>query len=391
MEGKPGALFYQVIHNRVVRQVSTDYRLYPAEWDEDAETVVVADSRNAVKRCAYLKEVGRHIGYDKNRFEKVIAALKSKSCSYSADDVVKGFAEMKKRLSLCQFTEDTMAELRSQGKVRTANTYKAALRSFMKFRDGEDIMLDEMDGSMMEQYEAYLKKTGTSLNTISFYNRILRAIYNRAVEKGLVAQCFPFTKVYTGIPKTSKRGISMKQIAKIRNLDLPEGSSLAFARDIFMFSFYTRGMSLIDIAHLEQTNIKNGTLTYCRRKTGQRLSIKWLPCMQAIVDKYHIKGECRLLPIIIGDENIARQYDTALHRINANLKKIGEMTACPIPLTMYVARHSWASAAKASGVSISVISEGMGHDSERTTQIYLAPLEASTIDEANDMILRKLK
>ena len=391
MEGKPGALFYQVIHNRVVRQVSTDYRLYPAEWDEETETVVVTEDHDDNKRHAHLKEVARHIAYDKERFEKAIALLKSKSYSYSADDVVKGFNEMKKHLSLRQFTEDTIAELRSQGKARTADTYKATLRSFMRFRNDEDLMLDELDASMMAQYEASLKNSGATLNTISFYNRILRAIYNRAVEKGYVAQQFPFAKVYTGIAKTTKRGITMKHLAKIRSLALPDGSSFAFARDIFLFSFYTRGMSLIDIAHLNFANIKNGMLTYCRRKTGQRLSVKWLPCMQAIVDRHHIEGESRLLPIIIGDEDTARQYDTALHRINANLKKIGEMIGSPILLTMYVARHSWASAAKASGISLSVISEGMGHDSERTTQIYLASLEASTIDDANELILKKLK
>lgn len=300
-------------------------------------------------------------------------------------------ATMKKQPSLRLFTEDTIAELRSQDKARTAETYKATLRSFLRFHNNEDVPLDELDGNIMAQYEAYLKNVGVTQNTISFYNRILRAIYNRAVAKGLVAQRFPFAKVYTGVAKTAKRSISISHIAQIRRLDLLQGSSLAFARDIFLFSFYTRGMSLIDITHLSFDNIKNGTLAYCRRKTGQRLRTRWLLVMQDIVDKYHVEGESRLLPIIIDEGNVGRQYDNALHRINANLKKIGKIAGLPIPLTMYVARHSWASAAKASGIPISVISEGMGHDSERTTQIYLASLEASTIDNANEMIIKQLE
>ena len=76
--------------------------------------------------------------------------------------------------------------------------------------------------------------------------------------------------------------------------------------------------------------------------------------------------------------------------INRKLKTIGNMVGIQLPLTMYVARHSWASAAKTKNVPISVISEGMGHDSELTTQIYLASLDTAVVDKANRMILKSL-
>lgn len=60
------------------------------------------------------------------------------------------------------------------------------------------------------------------------------------------------------------------------------------------------------------------------------------------------------------------------------------------PLTLYVARHSWASIAKSKNIPISVISEGMGHDPEMTTQIYLASLDNAVVDRANAQILKDL-
>lgn len=60
------------------------------------------------------------------------------------------------------------------------------------------------------------------------------------------------------------------------------------------------------------------------------------------------------------------------------------------PLTLYVARHAWASIARSKNVPISVISEGMGHDSESTTRIYLASLDTVAVDKANRMIIKSL-
>jgi transposase len=156
---------------------------------------------------------------------------------------------------------------------------------------------------------------------------------------------------------------------------------------MFMFSFYTRGMSFVDMAYLKKSDLQNDILTYRRRKTGQELSIKWEKCMAEIVAKYPDNHINYLLPIIKEKENERKQYDNALHLVNYRLKDLSKILKLQRPLTMYVARHSWASAAKAKNVPLSVISEGMGHDSEATTQIYLASLETSVVDKANKMIL----
>lgn len=175
-------------------------------------------------------------------------------------------------------------------------------------------------------------------------------------------------------------------------LDLSKNPQLEFARNMFMMSFYLRGMSFIDMAFLRKSDLKSGYITYRRRKTGQRLIIKWTAEMQAILAKYPENKSDYLLPIIKApDTNERSVYRNVSYSINQRLKTIAEILSINMPLTMYVARHSWVSAAKAKGIPVSVISEGMGHDSESTTQIYLASLDASVVDSANSIILDALK
>ena len=294
--------------------------------------------------------------------------------------------------SLFQFAEMSIAHLKALGRNRTAETYSTSLSSFRRFRKNQDILLEDIDSDLMAAFEAYLRKKGVSPNSSSFYMRNLRAIYNKAVEKKLTTQKYPFKHVYTGVEKTAKRAISLGSIRKIKALDLSSKPHLEFARDMFLFSFYTRGMSFIDMAYLRKRDLHSGILSYRRQKTGQQLFVKWDPCMQEIVDRYGVTDSPHLLPIIDpnSDKDERQQYLYAGHNINRNLKIIGFLAELHIPLTMYVSRHTWASIAKSKNIPISVISESMGHDSEATTRIYLTALDSHAIDEANDIILKSL-
>lgn len=303
--------------------------------------------------------------------------------------------------SLGNYMEGLIARFRLNGQARTAETYAAALHSFTKFlcetkregrlREHEAMPLDCLTSEIMEAYQAWHKSKGNSPNTISFYMRILRATYNRAVEENIIQDRNPFKRVYTGVDKTVKRAIPLEAVGKMRKLDLSLSPRLDFARDMFLMSFYLRGISFIDLAFLKKTDLRNGVLSYRRRKTSQLLNIGWLPEMQVILDKYGENPTEYLMPVITREgTNPRNAYRNVGYNINRNLKAIGRMIGVKIPLTMYVARHSWASAAKAKGIPLSVISEGMGHDSEATTQIYLASLETSVVDKANSLILKSL-
>ncbi|MDE6144797.1 MAG: site-specific integrase [Muribaculaceae bacterium] len=383
-----GTIYYQIIHERKVRQLLSDYKVFPSEWDESRSMVTTTHKS---ERKSFILSIRERIRWDVERLTKIIRKLHANGLIYTADDVIDEFNRYAHEYSLFNFMESIIAKLKQNGKVRTSETYKSTLNSFKKFRMGEDIMLDSLTSEIMEAYEAWLHTRGVAPNTISFYTRILRAVYNRAVEDDVIENRNPFRHVYTGVDKTVKRALPLVLIKKIKALDLFLTPSLDFARDMFLMSFYLRGMSFIDMAFLRKSDLKNGYVSYRRRKTGQQLIIEWTKEMQMILNKYPENSTDYLLPIIKNPGTNERcTYRNAGYNINHNLKKIAGKVGVTIPLTLYVARHSWASAAKAKGIPLSVISEGMGHDSEATTQIYLASLDTSVVDRANSLILSSL-
>ena len=387
IDGKEGSLYYQVIYKRVVRQIATHYKIMPNEWNAESYTLRIIDNN---ERYNYLQSIQRRIQWDKKRLMKIIDRFINSGYDFSVDSIIDAYYDEIKDITLFNFIEKLIVKLQKNGQVRTSETYNCTLNSFKRFRRGYDLYFVELDNDLLMSYEYFLKSEGLSMNTISFYMRRLRAIYNRAVEEGLTEQNNLFKKVYTSSEKTVKRAIPLKSIKRLKALDLSYSTAKAFARDMFLFSFYTRGMSFVDIAYLQKKDLKNGVLNYRRKKTGRLLYVRWEPCMQEIIERYAPESNSTyLLNIIKDNKNDARkQYLNALTLINRSLKNLGKLIGLDKPLSMYVARHSWASIAKTEGISLSVISESMGHDSESTTQIYLASLDSSVIDKANKKIIK---
>lgn len=288
------------------------------------------------------------------------------------------------------FFRKQIAWLQRVGRQRTSETYQSALNSLMRYRGERDLYFEDISEELTVGYESWMKSQHLCRNTTSFYMRILRTVCNRAAAQ-LACESKAFCHVYTGIDKTAKRAISLSDIRHIKMLALSENAAQDFARDIFLLSFYLRGMSFVDLAFLRKIDLNDGFVSYCRRKTGQHISIRWEHCMQEILDKYGDTDTQYLLPIIRKEDGTElRQYRNQLLQINRKLKKVAVAAKMEIPLTLYVARHSWASIAKSRNISVSVISEALGHDSEMTTQIYLASIQTSVIDDANRSILRNL-
>lgn len=390
VRGKEGMLYYQVIHHRKVRQVRTVYTLLCEEWESATSTILAVGTKERVSHLLFIRE---KISWEMKMIVDAIADRNNKCKDYTVDDLVEDIRNIKPVQTVFSFMQMQIKRLLDVNRIGTARTYMATLNSFRRFRHGEDLDFDSVSMEMMEMYESYLQEKGLLRNTTSFYLRTFRTIYNMAAEQRIMVAKSIFDRVYTGFDKTCKRAVSIEYIKAIKRLDLSSFPSLEFARDIFMFSFYMRGMPFVDIAYLKKSDLKNGFVIYCRRKTHRRLTIEWGPLMQDIVRRYSVDAENTpfLLPLIKevnGDER--RQYERMERKVNRCLKVVARMVGLNIPLTMYVARHSWASIARNKNIPLSVISEGMGHDSEKTTQIYLASLDTSVIDHANRKILKLL-
>ena len=334
-------------------------------------------------------------------------------------------------------------EARAEGRQRRAEIWRTTFNSFSRFLGGKDIGLRQMEGRLMQRYENHLLAGGLCPNTTSFYLRNLRSAYSKAVKAKLCPKPKqnPFAEVYTGVAKTRKRAVCADTLRAIRKLDLDGRPDLDYARNLFLLSFYTRGMAFADMAGLRRSDLKEGILCYVRRKTGRPLFVHWEGRMQETLEALwrnvetmgaaarqrggkwlsrrdagklasnrgagclgagamggkgtassragkDADGDGYLLPIIRDGESHARSaYRNVQYKVNQGLKEIGKMLGLKMPLTMYVARHSWASLAKSREVPLSVISDGLGHASERVTRIYLSTLDMNAVDEANRMII----
>lgn len=388
---KYGRLYYQVIHKRVVRQVATDCYISPGEWDESEEQLIHTPNTNT-PRQRVLKNIAAELKWQQEQLMDIIKALEESGRDYTADEIVVEYEKtFGNKETVFIFFHRHITMLHEAGRHTTAEHYNQTLRSFKNFREDCDLRFDMLTPQLTLSYETWLKNQHLCRNTTSFYMRIMRTLYNRAVEAGITTDCQPFRHVYTGIDKTAKRAITVKDIKRIKDADLSHNPTLDFARDMFLLSFYLRGIAPIDLAYLRKTDIRQGDIVYSRSKTGQQMRIHIEPDIQRLLDKYQETGTQYLLPIIKREDGTEHtQYRNNTQLINRHLKKLTEKLGLSFPLTLYVARHSWASIAHSNHIPTSVISGAMGHDSEMTTQIYLASIQTAQIDEANSIIINRL-
>lgn len=298
----------------------------------------------------------------------------------------------RKNMVITEFVSEQINLLREENRFGTANNYEKTIRSFMNFVGDNKLTFSSLNEKLISNYNIYLIRKGLTRNSISFYMRNMRAIYNKAVKRKIVVKKELFTEVYTGIDKTRKRAVNESIISKMYRLRLSNNSSLSLTRDIFIFSYCMRGMSFIDIAFLRKSDINGDTIRYYRRKTKQLINVKIEPCIKSIINRYKKLSRYYVFPIIRSeDDNEAyKQYRSAINTYNRNLGILSNMVECGCKLSSYTARHSWATAARMHNIPLSVISAGMGHNSETTTQIYLKSIEDEVVDMANAEIVRQL-
>ena len=295
-------------------------------------------------------------------------------------------------VTVLQFMENQIRLMRDANRLGTAYNYEKTKKNLTEFLEGVDIPFTKVDEQFISEYNAFLIRRGMVRNSISFYMRILRAVYNKAVRQKLVKPSNPFLDVYTGVDKTRKRAVTESVISQLYKLDLSHEKHLALARDIFIFSYCTRGMAFVDIAYLKKDNIRSGVITYARRKTGQQLAIRVEPAIKKIIERYYCETSPYVFPILTTSDPIQayEEYRLAINNYNRLLRRLSNMLPAECKLTSYTSRHSWATAARNHNIPISVISAGMGHSSEQTTQIYLKSIEDNLIDDANANLIKML-
>jgi site-specific recombinase XerD len=384
-------IMLRIIKDRKPKYISIGISCSEDLWDE---------KNNLPKRKHPLyKEFCIKIDKKKLEANKLLLADEEKEGTRSANEI-KNLLQKKKRtlISVFSFFDQVIMRLKDSGQVKNSSVYRDTKRMLKHFTGNKDLNFSQLDYSFLIKFEESMKRNELSPNSIYLYLRTLRALFNRAIKEGQSSgEFYPFKNFslakYNGI-KTFKRAISKESIKKIEKVALIPESSLILSRDIFLFSYYNRGINFIDIAYLKRSNIFEDRLVYKRSKTKEMFSIGMLTPAIKIVERYinpSVDQDSYIFPIL-KDTNLTptskhNRISKILGRVNKDLKVVSLLAGLAENLTTYVARHSFATIMKKNGISVSLISEAMGHDSEKTTQIYLDSFENSQLDNASKVLL----
>ena len=351
------------------------------------------------KSCPDREAIVKLISDKVSAYNSMIMELTAKQQEFTVSSLVQIMENKTTVKTVSEMYDYLIDEFRRTDHLGTMSIYQQSKSSLIKFNRTLDIPFSDIDCQWLERYEKWLKGRNIKDTTVSILFRTLRSVFNRALSMKLIKQdIYPFNdfKVSKFDVRTRKRAVTKEDVKKIMSLDLSgERQYMQFARDIFMFSYFGAGINFSDIALLRYCDISDGRVRYIRKKTGKEISFPLSDAGQEIIKRYSRQdatSEDYIFPIL--DRRIHRteiQRKNRIHKVigkvNPCLAEIGRMAGLETHLTTYVARHTFATVLKRSGVNIAIISESLGHSDLETTQIYLDSFENSQIDEAMKNLL----
>ena len=408
-----GKICARLIHSRQVRVLTLPISLYPKEWNEETQKIILDEADTP--RYSYLSKAVDQLTICREEFDATVERLE-KCGRYQVSDIILSTQKRQGLSGLQGFTVYLSRNLQRTGQERTARAYMTACRVLIHFNKGCDVALKHLNSCLIKEFENWLRGRGRSMNTISYYMRMLRAIYRKAIRERLIdaKRDNPFEGVFTGFEETRKRALDVEQLRELYQLDFsslleqqgtkeetgaenetPTDKGLYDCWRYFFFCFHARGMSFVDMAYLRKDNIRHGVISYYRKKTGKKLEITLTPILKRIIDSFEkeVKYSPFVFPIINNPNKPQRlQYETGLKTQNKRLKRLAKLANIELDwgLSTHVSRHSWATMGKKQNLPLSVISEGLGHHSEKMTYTYLASFDRSTLDRASEQIDRLL-
>ncbi len=389
------SLRLRVTINRQSFEIGSGYSLKLESWDEKRQQV-----KKKSKEFSNVARINNLLTHRKAEIlDKLTKMDEEGSLTTLSTQGIKEQITGKKRQNLTyEFWHDLIEEMKMAGSVGNARVYNMVLNSVKNFTN-KDFPLQQITFAWLKKYEAwYLSRQNSqgkpnTINGLGVNMRTIRAVINRAIKQNILSQDhYPFKNYTIRKEATRKRAISTLDLVKLKNVT-PKTERQKKAKRYFFMSYYLMGASFIDLAFLKYENIKNGRIEYKRRKTGRLHSIKVSEKLEELLRPFlqdNTKSDDDfLLPILSKNQTIEQQYTAArdeMRRYNRSLKELGKMAELSIPLTSYVARHSYATIAKYQGMPTSLISEALGHSTEEVTQIYLASFEQNVLDDWNDKI-----
>ncbi|MVM35877.1 tyrosine-type recombinase/integrase [Spirosoma sp. HMF4905] len=388
-------LMVRITKDRQRKYIAVGESCFLKHWDEEKNT----PRRNHPNR-AYIEQVIRTWT---TKYASAAADLKQEEKPFTASSVATQLVKVIRKANLFDFIDETVERLIREKRLGTANTMKSIRRTLVRYEEHTNrksqrkngLLFTDLTPAYLDDFRVYLVERGLAETSMAVYFRTLRQIYNQAIKRSMVAaKHYPFNefKVSQFDLRTRKRAISKADIGIIAGLNLETPRQL-LAQHLFLFSYYGAGINFIDLAHLTWQDVQRGRLRYERQKTGHLFNFKLADSARSILEYYYpLTGSNManyVFPILDRQKHLTPiQISNRVHKkigqVNKDLKELGVLAGIDVPLTTYVARHSFATALKYSGVKTAVISEAMGHQTEGITQTYLASFENELIDEAFD-------
>ena len=378
-------LMLRIIQNRQTKYISLGVNINPKFWDI---------KKNEPKRnCPNREAIQRLIIEKMKEYTDKIINLKVEKREFTAKSLIDKVNTPVKRMNVNDLFLQEIAQLKKEERIRYAECHDYVYKSLLKFNKHLDIYFSDIDVQWLKRYEAWLRSQGNSENTIGFKFRTLRTMYNIAIKEGYVkAEFYPFKeyKVSKLHEDTPKRAIVKDNVKKIVSTSA-NNAYKELAIDLFTFSYFTGGINFTDMARIKHDNIIDGRLAYKRKKTKKLIQLPLQPKAMEIINKYKSPSNPYIFPILSTFHKTEQQKINRIHKVigkvNKHLKALGVELDLDKKLTTYVARHSFSTTLKRSGVSTSLICEALGHSSEKVTQIYLDSFENDQIDEAMSNLL----
>ena len=298
-----------------------------------------------------------------------------------------------------QFFQELIEQYKANDKCGNRLIYKSSYNSINVFTNGNlEIPFSAIDVAWLNKYEKWLRSKGNKETTMSLMFRTLRSAYNKAIESKCARKSdYPFNdyRISKFDVSTEKRAIAKADVLKFSTdvHSIGKQQYVQLSKDIFIFSYLCGGINFTDIANLTKDNIIEGKrLHYIRQKTGKLIKLGLSEEALKIIKRYAVESKGYLFPILNAQlHKTPLQKQNRIHKmlgkVNKNLKLLAAQLGVEANLTTYVARHSFASVLKKSGVNIALISEALGHSDLTTTQIYLDSFDNEQIDNAMKNLL----
>ncbi len=374
----------RITKDRRVSYISTKVHVEPKYWNEDKQQV-----RKTHPESSYLNHYLRMFLSDAQKYghanHRNVKDLKN---------VITG----KSGTTFTTYAQSIIDSVRGKGEYWNAKNIKTALTKFTVFMGTRDILFRDISEITIREFENYLIEKGNRKNTRAKNLGSLKRIFSSAVKERVIrADDNPFMRFTISKERVEKQKLTLDELQALISAEVPDGTGQWHAKNYWLFSFFCGGVRFSDICILRWKHVQDGRINYKMQKTGTGKNIAMVPQAKSILDLYRSdeKGyNDYVFPILkkeYSDQNKLKEAISARNAlVNKDLKKVAKTAGIDVPLSMHLARHTYAVIALASGMDIYSLSRSLGHSDIKITESYLKSFDEKVDNEVSKMF-KKLK